>query len=312
MTKKSKHPLDEPNLEGVSALFADFTTESAVGEILPLSKIQPNAKQPRKYFEPNKLQQLVDSIKSQGILAPLLVRPIDNGLFELVAGERRYRAALLGGLDEVPVVIRDLSDSEAFELSLIENLQREDLNPVEETEGVLELLARKLDKRKEDIISLLHQTANQGRDSAQNVLRSSEWKVIEQVFALLGRFTPSSFRASRLGILKLPEEVLEALRKGQIEYTKALAIGRVKNELQRQSLLQFAMAQNLSLNQIKERLKQLDNKNAHESPSLKQRFTTLSSKIQKSKVWDNYKKQKQLEKLVADFEVRIQKLLENN
>ena len=312
MTKKSKYLLDEPNLAGVSALFADFTTKSTELETLPLSKIQSNPEQPRKYFAPNKLQQLADSIRSQGILEPLLVRPIAQGLFELVAGERRYRAAQISGLEEVPVVIRSLSDAEAFEISLIENLQREDLNPVEETEAILELLARKLDQSRDNIISLFNQTANQRRDSAQNVLRSSEWEVIEEIFSRLGRFSPSSFRASRLGILKLPDEVLEALRQGQIEYTKGIALGRVKDDLARQSLLQETIAQNLSLKQIKEKIKQLETPNDNQSYSFKERLTNISSKIKKSKVWDNPKKQKQLEKLVTDFEVRIQKLIENN
>ncbi len=308
--KKTK--LEQHEIEGVELLFTGMPTLDAAAFFVPLSQIQLPKKQSRRYFDPIKLDELSSSIKKNGILEPLLVRPTAAQVYELVAGERRYQAAQLAGLDEVPVVIRELTEEEAFELSLIENLQREDLNPVEETEGILELLTKKLNCSRETVISLLQKAAHPERESGNNVVPTKEWNLIEDVFASIGRFSPISFRSHRLRLLNLSDEILEVLRKGQIEYTKALAIGRVKDEKQRRSLLQFAMAQNLSLNQIKERLKQLDNKNAHESPSLKQRFTTLSSKIQKSKVWDNHKKQKQLEKLVADFEARIQKLLENN
>ena len=93
--------------------------------------------QPRRYFDSEALKQLTESIKQHGILQPLLVRLVDEGKHELVAGERRYRAATEIGLKEVPVVIRELDDNAAFQLALIENLLREDLNPVEETEGIL-------------------------------------------------------------------------------------------------------------------------------------------------------------------------------
>jgi ParB family transcriptional regulator, chromosome partitioning protein len=113
-----------------------------VAEWISLRSIKTR-EQPRHYFDPEKLEQLVQSIAQHGILEPLLVRPLETNQYELVAGERRYRAALKLGLSEVPVVIRQLNDEEATQLALIENLQREDLNPIEETEGILQLLAFK-------------------------------------------------------------------------------------------------------------------------------------------------------------------------
>lgn len=106
---------------------------------LPLASIRPNPRQPRKRFAEESLKELADSIREKGLLQPLLVRPQGDG-YELVAGERRYRAALMAGLQEVPAVVKDLTDREALELALVENLQREDLSPVEEARGYQALL----------------------------------------------------------------------------------------------------------------------------------------------------------------------------
>ncbi|MEO1184682.1 MAG: ParB/RepB/Spo0J family partition protein, partial [Cyanobacteria bacterium J06636_27] len=122
---------------------------------VPLKQIHIAATQPRRYFDPKAISELAESIKQHGILQPLLVRPRARTGYELVAGERRYRAAKECGLKDVPVVIRKLSNEAAFQLALIENLQREDLNPVEETEGILHLLAIRLGKAVEEIPPLL-------------------------------------------------------------------------------------------------------------------------------------------------------------
>jgi len=107
-----------------------------------ISQIILSQQQPRRYFDPDKMQQLAQSIQEHGILEPLLVRPLTGDTYELIAGERRYRAAKEVGLTYVPVVIRAMTDRQALQIALIENLQREDLNPLEETEGMLSLLAR--------------------------------------------------------------------------------------------------------------------------------------------------------------------------
>lgn len=122
---------------------------------LPLSQIQPNPNQPRRYFDPDALASLKTSIEEHGILEPLLVRK-QQQLYELVAGERRYRAATELELEEVPVVIGKFSDQQALEISLIENLQREDLNPVEETQSILELLALELEVDLDELRSRLN------------------------------------------------------------------------------------------------------------------------------------------------------------
>lgn len=123
---------------GLESLFADNSVEEANGgsvSTLKIMEIEPNHNQPRKTFDESALSELADSIAQHGILQPLVVRPMTNGTYQLVAGERRWRAARIAGLSEVPVVIKELSESETIEIAMIENLQREDLNPLEEALG---------------------------------------------------------------------------------------------------------------------------------------------------------------------------------
>lgn len=123
---------------GLDALFVDNSIEeiSTANTVkLRINEIEPNRDQPRKTFDEEALSELADSIAQHGVIQPLLVRPVSDG-YQLVAGERRWRAARLAGLSEVPVVVKELSDSETMEIALIENLQREDLNPIEEAEGL--------------------------------------------------------------------------------------------------------------------------------------------------------------------------------
>ncbi|NJN12713.1 MAG: ParB/RepB/Spo0J family partition protein, partial [Richelia sp. RM1_1_1] len=141
---------------------ADSTTN------VPLKQIHIAATQPRRYFDPKALSELAHSIKQHGILQPLLVRPRARTGYELVAGERRYRAAKECGLKDVPVVIRELSNEAAFQLALIENLQREDLNPVEETEGILHLLAIRLGRAVEEIPPLLRRLQHSRKEAAKS------------------------------------------------------------------------------------------------------------------------------------------------
>ena len=122
--------------KGLDALFQDNIVENESGVVtLRLSEIKPNHEQPRKHFDEQALIELADSIREHGVLQPLIVRPMLGGEYQLIAGERRYRAAMMAEVSSVPVVIREFSDMEAMEVALVENLQRRDLNPVEEGEG---------------------------------------------------------------------------------------------------------------------------------------------------------------------------------
>ncbi len=125
-----------------SSLFDDNSTEETEGlRTLRISEIEPNKGQPRKIFDKEAMEQLAESIRVNGILQPLLVRPLATGNYQIVAGERRWRAAKIAGLSELPVVIRDdLSEEQVMQVALIENLQRENLNPIEEAQGYRELI----------------------------------------------------------------------------------------------------------------------------------------------------------------------------
>ena len=129
--------------KGLDAIFAENTTESGNNAVqLRISELEPNREQPRKDFDEKSMAELADSIAQHGLLQPLLVRPVFGGGYQIVAGERRWRAARMAGLSEVPAVVREMSDHEVMELALIENLQREDLTPLEEARGYQTLLER--------------------------------------------------------------------------------------------------------------------------------------------------------------------------
>lgn len=282
-------------------------TASPSPQTLPLSSIHLPPEQPRRYFDPEKLQQLAQSIQNHGILEPLLVRPRSEdagGGYELVAGERRLRAAKSLNLIEVPVVIRDLSGDEAMEVALIENLQREDLNPVEETEGILKLLALHLDLSPDAVVALLYRMRNETiGNSNQNVLISPEGEVVQEVFAALATLSWESFTTTRLPLLKLPPEILAALRSGQLAYTKAQTIARIKDPEQRQQILSQAMAEQWSLAQIKAAIQALPQPGKAASPSsLKQRADQAFRQVKRSQIWTDPHRKKQLEKLVKLLE----------
>lgn len=117
---------------GLGSLFEDNAAKVPTKRTLRISEIEPDRKQPRKYFDSTAISELANSIRVHGILQPILVRPLPGGGYQIVAGERRWRAAKIAGLEEVPVVIRELTEMETAQIALIENLQREDLNPIEE------------------------------------------------------------------------------------------------------------------------------------------------------------------------------------
>ncbi|MBD2683034.1 MULTISPECIES: ParB/RepB/Spo0J family partition protein [Nostoc] len=332
---------------------------------MPLEQITLPPTQPRRYFDPEALKQLTESIKQHGILQPLLVRPVADEKHELVAGERRYRAATELALKEVPVVIRELDDNAAFQLALVENLLREDLNPVEETEGILQLLALKLGRSIQEIPPLLyrlqrlqnkastvthnvmgasdsdgdepthnvmgedeidshHNAINQDSGeielSTHNVMGETETpnsalneqsvaerdlKIVEGVFEGLGLMTWVSFVKNRLPLLNLPEDILDALRDGLIEYTKAKAIATIQDLDERVAFVEQAIAQNWSLSEIKQRISEnkprASNSNT-ESNNYKDRFTVATTKLKKSRIWSDPKKRKQIEKLLSQLE----------
>jgi ParB family chromosome partitioning protein len=221
---------------------------------VPLEALVPSP-QPRRRFE--NLEALAESIREKGVLQPLLVRPLGDGRYAIVAGERRYRAAKMAGLAEVPVRVLDLPEKEARLLALVENLQREDLNPYEETLGVLELLSEELGKTREEVVALLHRMQNERRGKAtHNVVGSPEAKRVEGVFQALGRMTWESFVQHRLPLLGLPEDLRAALEEGALPYTAALELKKVKDLEARARLLEEAKG-GLSLRELKAKVREV-------------------------------------------------------
>jgi ParB family transcriptional regulator, chromosome partitioning protein len=302
-----KRPAVEP-MRSVSAFLTAPTEPAdaiAAQSTVAISQITLPPKQPRRYFDPDRMAQLVQSVQEHGILEPLLVRPIGEDKYELLAGERRLRAAQEIGLEEVPIVAREFTDRQALQVALIENLQREDLNPVEETEAVMELLALALEVEQPEVVAVLNQVANaqkRGLELTENVFRQHEQ--IEELLKGIGRFTAQSFRSSRLPLLNLPEDVLETLRQGKLEYTKARAIAQVKDEPQRKKLLKLSVSKGLSLTEIKGQVAELKVADVpgDGTVSFADRFDLVYRQVKKVKLWDDPKKLRKLEKLLADLE----------
>lgn len=183
--------------KGLGALMLENSVDDMVStSTLPINEIIPNKEQPRKTFDEASLEELADSIRQHGVLQPLLVRPLTTGGYQLVAGERRWRASRLAELKEVPVIIKDLTDTEAMEIAIIENLQREDLNPIEEAEGL------------------------------QALIDKCEYTQ-EQLSVSVGKSRPAI--ANSLRLLKLPAEVREMTKNGDISAGHARALLAFEN-----------------------------------------------------------------------------------
>ena len=302
----SKRPLPAYQISNVRLL--DDLPNEVDNQTANPSQIHLPAKQPRRYFDPQKMDQLVKSIQEHGVLEPLLVRPLKDGQYELIAGERRLRASQILKLDSVPIISKDVTDKQAAQIALVENLQREDLNPIEETEAILDLLTLSLDINVSDIVSILNQSANskrRGSELTDNVIRQLDQ--IESLLANVGRFNAESLRTNRLPLLSMPEDILDILRQGKLEFTKARAIAKIKDELARQEILDRAIAEELSLVQIRNLIADLPQevstkKNSH---PLKNRVDITLRSLKTSNLWNDPKKQKRLEKLMDQIETML-------
>lgn len=205
--------------KGLGALLGDFSEEpmeKSAYQLLPIYKVEPNPDQPRHDFDEEELQALADSITVHGIIQPLTVREMPNGYYQIIAGERRWRAARMANLSDVPAVIIEADDKKAMELALIENLQRQDLNPLEEALG--------------------YQT-----------LMNEYGLTQEEAAGRVGKSRPAVANALRL--LGLCPEVQERVRKGELSAGHARAILQLKSEKKQQEAAQKIVALGLSVRQ---------------------------------------------------------------
>ena len=224
--------------KGLGALLGDFEEESRENtpyKILPIHKIEPNRNQPRQDFDEEELQALSESLATHGILQPLTVRELNSGYYQIIAGERRWRAARIAGLTEVPVVIIEADDKKAMELALIENLQRQDLNPVEEALGYQSLM-------------------------------SDFGLTQEETAARVAKSRPAVANALRL--LNLSGEILEKVRNGSLSAGHARALLSLKSEKKQLEAMQKILALGLSVRQA-----ELLCKNMGKEPSLEKPVT---------------------------------------
>ena len=211
--------------KGLNAIFIENDNEENNGTVnIKISEIEPNRSQPRKDFDEAALSELADSISKHGLLQPILVRPLTLGGYEIVAGERRYRASRMAGLTEVPVIIRELSESETMELALIENLQREDLTPLEEALGY-------------------------------EVLINEHGFTQEEVAETVGKSRPAVANALRL--LKLPESIADYLKEDKITAGHARALLTLPTEEIMLQVCEQIIKSNLSVRQTEKLCKKL-------------------------------------------------------
>ncbi len=204
---------------GLGALLGDFqesTPEQTPYQVLPIHKIEPNPDQPRQQFDPEELQALAESIGLHGLIQPLTVRDMGSGYYQIIAGERRWRASRMAGLSEVPVVVLEADDQKAMELALIENLQRQDLNPLEEAMGYHTLV---------EVFGLTQE------DAARQV----------------GKSRPAVTNALRL--LNLPEKVQQMVRDGKLSAGHARAVLSIRSERKQVEAAQKISALGLSVRQ---------------------------------------------------------------
>jgi len=308
-----KKQITPHKFKGIDDFLNGQSASDAVPESVSINQIVLPANQPRRYFDEKAMQELTASVRQHGILQPLLVRAVEGDRYELVAGERRYRAAKATKMETIPVVVKKMSDDDATEIAILENLQRQDLNPIEETEAILDLISKRLSQSRVTVISLFNRASHTGLKSADNVIHTSEWKVIESVFEIVGRFTPESFRSNRLPLLKLPIDVLEELRTGSIQYTKAREVAKIQDSAARQSLLSEVITSEMPLREIRARIKEF--KSAVPSPSAKKesaqsdlfikRIASIQVKAKQSNIWSNKSRIEKVKSLLAELEALI-------
>ena len=229
--------------KGLNAIFIENDSEDNSGSVtLKISEIEPNREQPRKDFDEKALSELAESISKHGLLQPLLVRPLTLGGYQIVAGERRYRACRMAGITEVPVIIRELSDTETMEIALIENLQREDLTPLEEAQGY-------------------------------RVLMDEHGFSQEEVAKSVGKSRPAI--ANSLRLLKLPESISEYLKDEKITAGHARALLMLDDEALMKELAEEIINKDLSVRQVEKICKKKPKPQKEDAPEKKPSFYSM-------------------------------------
>jgi ParB family transcriptional regulator, chromosome partitioning protein len=279
------------------------TTETDEVEVraLPLDQLVFGSHQPRKHFDPKAMAELCDSVRAWGVLQPILVRPLGAERFEIVAGERRFLALQRTKHRTIPAVVRDMTDAEALEVALLENLQRENLSEIEEAEGILRLLSVRLQRPLPETVSLLYRMDNEHKAKVSvQVLGSEAQRTVETTFRSLGKLTWQSFVATRLPLLKLPEDLIEALRSGEVSPLRARLMARVSDGDERRAMLDRAVREGWSNAQLRERIAPTSGGSGG-APILG-RLHSLIAALDREFAWNSAIRRQQVERLVRELE----------
>jgi len=212
---------------GLGALFGDAAIETPTSdfEYVPLQRIEPREEQPRTLFEQAKIDELADSIREHGVLSPLMVRKLSDGYYQIIAGERRWRAAREAGISEMPVRVVTADDKKVLELAMVENLQREDLNPIEEARG-FKALMDEFDMTQEEV----SQRVSKSRPAVANALR----------------------------LLSLPSELIEFVLNSELSAGSARALLALKDEETMLSTAQLAVSNNMTVREVEALIKKIN------------------------------------------------------
>ncbi|MBQ3331530.1 MAG: ParB/RepB/Spo0J family partition protein [Ruminococcus sp.] len=230
--------------KGLSAIFSENDTEDKNEVVsLKISQIEPNRNQPRRHFDEDALQELAQSISEHGVLQPILVRPMIYGGYQIIAGERRYRASRMAGLTEIPAIIRELSDSETMQIALIENLQRSDLSPLEEARGY-QTLIDEYGFSQEDVA----RTVGKSRSAVANTLR----------------------------LIGLPDEVKDLLEEGKLSAGHARALLIVEDDKAAVETAKKIVKDGLSVRETEKLVKKLDSAKPQKKKSSERKVTAYT------------------------------------
>jgi len=311
-------------LKGELNLLKSQSSQSST--LLPIDKIVPlrlpdGMKQPRKYFEPLAMARLKDSIAKHGVCEPILTRLSSDGLFEIVSGERRWRSASELGHVEIPGVAKHMSNDEALEIALIAHLLSENISAIEETDSLIGLISLRTHLDSAQVPSLLTKVRNaQSRKTDYSEIISDD--ILNDVESILNEFGISlaSFVSNRLPLLNLPEFILEKVRDGKVDPSKAVLVSRIQPDMQTQLISELA-ERPLTKSQLRQRIAEIKSGGKAVFPepnlsvseistqptfdSIQELYTKVSRKIRKKDVSINRKIQVRIERM----QVALQEIL---
>ena len=293
-----------------SSVTSDFTHGAGDLQNIAVSLVSPRNGQPRRQFNEDTMRSLVESVKAQGVMQPIVVHQRPDGRFELVAGERRLRAAQQVGLSTIPAkVVSGLEEPQLDFIAAMENLQREDLNPVDEVDAILNVLSAELAVSRDELPALLSRLRKLDRVE-HNVMSKpglietpdkATIRSVEAVFSQLSKGSWHSFVANKLGVLKLPDDLLDAVRSGNLEYTKATALRKVKDAEARKRLT--VGASSMSLEQLRGMIREVIEQPENDARNLANRL----GKVAKTEKWSSLGSKERLQamKLLEKLETLL-------